>query len=112
MNYNEEIRRLEDQIAALTKEIENLKARRLKFEFTDAQLYQAAIELLRAKTFEDDWDMDYIDDQKENIWTLEQLNAFKEIESDEEANDVLRDFLNQTRRVIEEIISDLEEMWG
>lgn len=108
VNYDEQIEDLNKRIAALQDELRQaqyLKAQTGRVEFTNDQIIQGAVELLKSKIVAEDWDYDVIEKCKEKIWTEEQKRIYDELPIEASTNTFFR-YVRQCRTAMENLVDD------
>lgn len=115
VNYDEQIEDLTKRIADLQDELRQaqyLRAQTGRIEFTNEQIIQGAVELLKDKAVAEDWDYDVLEKCKEKIWTEEQRKIYDELPVEASCNTFFR-YVRQCRAAMDEIVEefiDVEEV--
>lgn len=109
--YDSQIKELRDEIAQLQRKVSELyekqKEEKYKiFQFTDEQINDAAVQLIVEKGSESDWDIEILDNFKEEIWNPTQLSEYDELSVDDQ-DEALWGYVEATRKRAKEILEEL-----
>lgn len=109
--YDSQIKELRDEIAQLQRKVSELyekqKEEKYKiFQFTDEQINDAAVQLIVEKGSESDWDIEILDNFKEEIWNPTQLSEYDELSVDDQ-DEALWGYVEATRKRAREILEEL-----
>ena len=109
--YDSQIKELRDEIAQLQRKVSELyekqKEEKYKiFQFTDEQINDAAVQLIVEKGSESDWDIEILDNFKEEIWNPTQLSEYDELSVDDQ-DEALWVYVEAARKRAKEILEEL-----
>jgi hypothetical protein len=109
--YDNQIKELRDEIAQLQKRVSELCKKQEEekyktFQFSDEQINDAAVQLIVEKGSESDWDIEILDNFKEEIWNPNQLSEYDELSVDDQ-DEALWVYVDATRKRAKEILERL-----
>lgn len=109
--YDSQIKELRGEIAQLQRKVSELyekqKEEKYKiFQFSDEQINDAAVQLIVEKGSESDWDIEILDNFKEEIWNPNQLSEYDELSVDDQ-DEALWVYVDATRKRAKEILEGL-----
>ncbi len=109
--YDNQIKDLQKEIAELQKKVEVLTKKQQAekyrvFEFSDEQINDAAVQLIVERASESDFDIDILDNFKNEIWSPAQLKEYCALNV-EDQDEALWTYVDLTRKRVKVLLDEL-----